>query len=117
MPAVSPLPVSGENAKCHDDTRPSARAGIGAAVMQNGCRVLKDSKSFRQPLLVTELTGFALFFAPFLAAFLGAGFFTAVTLFPLALAVLEAPLAGFRGGALAFFAAVDGFVDFGCVFC
>src|SRR3954447_18261374 len=62
MPAVSPLPVSGENAKCHDDTRPSARAGIGAAVMQNGCRVLKDSKSFRQPLLVTELTAFCALF-------------------------------------------------------
>src|SRR5947209_754225 len=52
----SPLPVCGENAKCRDDTRPSARAGIGVVLMQNGCRVLKDSKSFRQPLLTTELT-------------------------------------------------------------
>src|SRR5947208_7043947 len=56
VPAVSPLPVCGENAKCRDDTRPSARAGIGVVLMQNGCRVLKDSKSFRQPLLITELT-------------------------------------------------------------
>src|SRR5437764_11641028 len=52
----SPLPVCGENAKCRNDTRPSARAGIGVVLMQNGCRVLKDSKSFRQPLRVTELT-------------------------------------------------------------
>src|SRR3954447_6694683 len=48
----------GENAKCRDDTRPSARAGIVVVLMQNGCRVLKDSKSFRQPLLMTELTRF-----------------------------------------------------------
>src|SRR5215212_11697332 len=45
-----------ENAKCRDDTRPSARAGIGVVLMQNGCRVLKDSNSFRQPLPLTELT-------------------------------------------------------------
>src|SRR2546423_1513739 len=53
-----PFPRSrcGENAKCRDDTRPSARAGIVVVLMQNGCRVLKDSKSFRQPLLLTELT-------------------------------------------------------------
>src|SRR3954453_18515268 len=48
----------GENAKCRDDTRPSARTGIVVVLMQNGCRVLKDSKSFRQPLLMTELTRF-----------------------------------------------------------
>src|SRR3954451_9209593 len=46
----------GENAKCRDDTRPSARTGIVVVLMQNGCRVLKDSKSSRQPLLMTELT-------------------------------------------------------------
>src|SRR6185312_8845769 len=48
----------GENAKCRDDTCPSARAGIVVVLMQNGCRVLKDSKSSRQPLLMTELTRF-----------------------------------------------------------
>src|ERR1700737_41516 len=48
----------GENAKCRDDTRPSARAGIVVVLMQNGCRLLKDSKSPRQPLLMTELTRF-----------------------------------------------------------
>src|SRR4051812_39526729 len=61
----SPLPVRGENAKCRDDTRPSARAGIGVVLMQNGCRVLKDSKSFRQPLLMTELTPSRLPFSRF----------------------------------------------------
>ena len=50
----------GENAKCRDDTRPSARAGIVVALMQNGCRVLKDSNAFRQPLPITELTPSAL---------------------------------------------------------
>src|SRR3954463_302298 len=46
----------GENAKCREDPRPSARTGIVVVLMQNGCRVLKDSKSSRQPLLMTELT-------------------------------------------------------------
>src|SRR5256714_1515300 len=62
-----PFPRSrcGENAKCRDDTRPSARAGIVVVLMQNGCRVLKDSKSFRQPLLMTELTPSRLPFSRF----------------------------------------------------
>src|ERR1044072_5358578 len=64
----------GENAKCHDDTRPSARAGIGAVLMQNGCRVLKDSKSFRQPLLEKELTAFCALFRPLPSRFPGGGF-------------------------------------------
>src|SRR5437764_1630539 len=67
----SPLPVSEENAKCHDDTRPSARAGIGAALMQNGCRVLKDSKSFRQPLRMKELTAFCSLFRSLAGRLLG----------------------------------------------
>src|SRR2546421_9078516 len=76
-PAVSPLPVCGENAKCRDETRPSARAGIGVVLMQNGCRVLKDSKSSRQHLRMTELTPFCLPFRAFsghLAHLLGGRF-------------------------------------------
>ena len=42
-----------------------ARAGIGVVLMQNGCRVLKDSKSFRQPLRMTELTPSRLAFGGF----------------------------------------------------
>src|SRR5215213_10443621 len=72
-------PDRGDNAKCRDDTRPSARAGIGVVLMQNGCRVLKDSNSFRQPLLTTELTPPALrladVFGALAASFRAAGFF------------------------------------------
>src|SRR2546423_2485337 len=66
-PAVFSAPLRGENAKCRDDTRPSARAGIGVVLMQNGCRELRDSKSFRQPLRTTELTPFRLAFRSFFA--------------------------------------------------
>src|SRR5215213_7829387 len=62
-------PDRGDNAKCRDDTRPSARAGIGVVLMQNGCRVLKDSNSFRQPLLTTELTSSRLRFGGLPGAF------------------------------------------------
>src|SRR2546429_68943 len=64
-PAVFPAPGLRREREMPRRTRPSARAGIGVVLMQNGCRVLKDSKSFRQPLRVTELTPFRLPFRAF----------------------------------------------------
>src|SRR3954449_3938378 len=94
---------SGENAKCHDDTRPSARAGIGAAVMQNGCRVLKDSKSFRQPLLVTELTAFCALFRSLPGCLPGRWFLGGTYPVPPRFGCSSTPLGGLVGRCLGLF--------------